>query len=93
MPTYQWIDLVKFDLEKQTFLPVARCILENEVLRFEGSENVVQNLKKEFGESNQDPDEYLKSLIERFNSPYLQATELQSGDELTPFQSPEPVSL
>ena len=93
MPTYQWIDLIKFDLEKQTYISVARCILAEGQLRFEGNQVVIENLESEFDSFKEEPEAFLEMLVKRFNSPYLQATEIQSGDELAPFQSPEPVSL
>lgn len=89
-----WIDLAKFNADTMTFDFIARCILQNEIIFFEGNSDVISSLsegilmdgdlvKPESGLA------FLKAVQNEYDSPYMQASALQQGDALKPFSSPE----
>ena len=94
MSTLSWVDLETFDLKTNTFSPLVRCVNENGIIRFDGDEAIISNLKtgvvsmmpEEDPILPSDPEGFLQVLTERFTSPNLRATTIQSGDTLPPFQ-------
>lgn len=88
----KWVDLLTFDGQERISRVVARCVLEDGVLRFEGSSEIVKNLKREqiyLYETQtvltpSDGEDFLDHLSRLFNSPYLFADEIKEAEALPP---------
>ncbi|HBP00042.1 MAG: hypothetical protein UU48_C0001G0006 [Candidatus Uhrbacteria bacterium GW2011_GWF2_41_16] len=91
----QWVDLVFFDADKSQFIQQGRIILEQGKIRLEGEKNLLETLQKGISDRTGKlilPSEgllFLETAVSAFQNPYLQATSIQQGSELTEFISPQ----
>lgn len=98
MPTYQWVDLMKYDEARDGFVHLVRIILEKGKIRFKGNETIIRKLQDGIELPSHrkmtphDGRRFLEAIAKQFNSPYLLASGINEGETLTSFSSPEPSS-
>ena len=95
MAAYQWVDLMKYDSQKEAFIHLVRCILDKDGIRFKGNESLISSLKDGVELSGHrkihphDKRRFLDVLANTFTSPYLLSSAVLEGPTLAPFAPPQ----
>ena len=92
-PAIKWVNLIAFNNETEETELVARCILEDGEMRFEGNSNLIVKLKAGFPSvgsreklTPSDGEKFLEGLRKEYRSAYLLASDVLEGDKIEDFE-------
>lgn len=93
--TLKWVDLVTYDAMNRTAELRVRCILENGKIRFEGPDNIIDQISQGIGVAGEGiitpehGEKFLKALGLKYRNPYFFASEIKEGPRITEYTLPE----